>query len=203
MLMAFKKLADVLQCPLFRSRDANNSTNREWAKAHALCSQGKSDLCVQRADWTSDQCHCLCRSSQQRGTTSSYTWRVRSVEAKRLSPAAALVPLVLLSSLCARCFGVEAGCFLSLTSRNFCFCLVPEIPYFTEAHWREGTPLMVLLLRYIPEIRHEHEHDALQFVLLPHGRHITSCASTQSIWTHSAALGRHWPLLFLSSLPHL
>ena len=37
--------------------DAIISANRDRAKSHALF-QGKSDICVQRADWTSDHCHC-------------------------------------------------------------------------------------------------------------------------------------------------
>ena len=34
------------------------SPDREAAEAHALWPSGKSDLCVQRADWTNDHHHC-------------------------------------------------------------------------------------------------------------------------------------------------
>ena len=43
--------------------DASNSINSEEAKAKAPDPWSKSDLCAQRADWTSDHCYCHCQTA--------------------------------------------------------------------------------------------------------------------------------------------
>ena len=44
------------------------SHDREWAKAHALRYSGKLEPCVhrERADWTSDHCHCCWERRERR-----------------------------------------------------------------------------------------------------------------------------------------
>ena len=54
-------------------------------RAHGPCIQGKSELCVQRAVWTSDHCHCLLETEADVKAHASGTERPRLVSNRAAS----------------------------------------------------------------------------------------------------------------------